>query len=252
MCMNDSMGFDQHITIFSPQGRLLQLEYTIKASQKFGSTCIALRGQNSICFVLKSKKKLFHAKNTRDLNYISLGNFKGSICSGLSGDIHMQLKNMIILSADFYRAFGKKISSENLAFQVSEKNQINTQQAFMRPLGIKTMICGIEFEMGPQLYKCDPSGQYFSKWLCAVGKKENLIEYYVEKFKNFKPGSWNYKQLIIIALLIFMRIEGRENTADDLNVIICKKNNYDFKKLNFSSIDTFLCLIKSLDIFSVN
>mmetsp|Transcript_44398 Transcript_44398/g.105858 ORF Transcript_44398/g.105858 Transcript_44398/m.105858 type:complete len:253 (+) Transcript_44398:2171-2929(+) len=251
MGINDSLGFDQHITIFSPQGRLLQIEYAIKSSQKFGSTCIALKGKDSICFVLKSKKKFLQEENPGNLKYISLGNFKGSICSGLNGDIEMQLKNMIILSTDFYGAFGKKISSENLAFQVSEKNQINTQQAFIRPLGIKTMICGIEFEMGPQLYKCDPSGQYFSKWLCAVGKKEDLIEYYVEKFKNFGPESWNGKQLIIIALLIFMRIEGRENNADDLNVIICKKNNYDFKKLNVSSIDTFLCLIKSLNNFSV-
>jgi hypothetical protein len=88
--------------------------------------------------------------------------------------------------------------------------------------------------------------QSFSKWLCAIGKNEESIEYYIEKFKNFKPEKWGSKQVILISLLIFIRIEGWVDNASELIILICKKNRYDFKKLKISTIDKFLCLLNRL------
>jgi 20S proteasome subunit alpha 1 len=246
MGFNSSFSFDHHITIFSPQGKLLQIEYAERASQKFGSFCIGMKGKDSVCFIVKKKKKNIVQEDILNFDYTSLGNFKGCICSGLTGDVNMQIKNLILISSEFYQTFGKKISSKALVDRICENTQLNTQEAFVRTLGIKTLLCGIDENTKPQLYKCDPSGQSFSKWLCAIGKNEESIEYYIEKFKNFKPEKWGSKQVILISLLIFIRIEGWVDNASELIILICKKNRYDFKKLKISTIDKFLCLLNRL------
>ena len=242
----NSLDFDRHITIFSKEGRLFQVEYAFKASSNFSPTCIGTKGIDTVCGIIDCR----HIELLNDRyclpDYFLINESIGCICSGYPSDVIMFHNNLIDEAFNYFKKFKQNISIEYLTRKISEKNQMRTQYAYTRPLGIKTILMGIDHELGPKLFKLDSSGYANSHLICAIGEKEKEVNNYIlKKSKFYVSAKFSYFMTIANTVLLLQKVLKYDIKATDLKVIVCKSKE-KIRILNENEIDKYLLYLENI------
>lgn len=180
-------SYDRYLTVFSPDGRLYQVEYAFKAINTAGLTSIAVRGKD--CAVVVGQKKvpdkLIDASSVTSI--FNLTPEIGCIMTGRIADARAQVQKARAEAADFKYKYGYAITPDLLAKRLANINQVYTQRAAMRPYGVSMILVGIDDERGPQIFKVDPAGYYVGFRATAAGVKQTEATNFLEK--QFKKSA---------------------------------------------------------------
>lgn len=180
-----SRSHDRHITIFSQEGKLYQIEYALKSVAQAGILGICLRGKDTVCMVCQKKvsDKLMDPSSVTSMYAITPK--IGCMALGSNPDAKSVVMEARQMAAKFKDQNGYDIPVHFLAQRVGKKAQIWTQHAGGRIMACTSHLCAIDDEKGAQLWKCDPSGHYFGWKACATGQKDqegnNALEKIIKK-----------------------------------------------------------------------
>lgn len=245
MSRGNSGGYDRHITIFSPEGRLYQIEYAFKAVKGGGVTSVGVRGATS-CAVVTQKKvedKLMCPESvTRIFN---LTDKVGCVMTGLIGDSRAQVQRVRQEAQDFKFKFGYDMPVHHLAQRIADIAQVYTQHASMRALGCVMILCGIDDEKGPQLFKVDPAGHFFGYKAAAAGGKEQEATNYLEK-KIKQNADMDEDTTIQTAIMCLSSVLGSDFKGVDIEVGVVKDGSC-FSNLTVEEIEGHLTAISERD-----
>ncbi|GAB1203390.1 hypothetical protein APSETT445_002025 [Aspergillus pseudonomiae] len=121
-------------------------------------------------------------------------------------------------AAEFRYKYGYEMPCDVLAKRLANINQVYTQRAYMRPLGVATTLISVDSENGPQVYKCDPAGYYVGYKATASGpKQQEAITYLEKKLKNkdYAEGSWEeVVELGITALSNVLSVDFKKHELE--------------------------------------
>lgn len=172
-------AYDRASTVFSPDGRLFQVEYA-KEAVKRGSTTIGLVCKDGVVLIANRfvPNKLINRESIRKIHIIDDHIIAAS--SGLAGDAR-RLVEMARLEAQKHRiTYSEPVSVLQLSKQLADSLQMYTQYGGVRPFGVAMLITGLDEDKG-SVYELEPSGAYTGYFAAGIGSGKETVEGILEK-----------------------------------------------------------------------
>jgi len=226
------MGYDRTIAVFSPDGRLFQVEYA-KEAVKRGTTALGLVFKEGIVFAtIKPVGKLVVSESVEKIYQID--DHVGAVASGLLADART-LVQMSRIRAQIHKiTYEEPIDIWSLGRLIGNRMQLLTQYGGLRPYGVSLILGGID-KTGVHLIESDPSGTLFEWKAFAIGRGGVLAN----KILNQRwKESMGEKEALALALDIIDKTE-KEKKEGIADLAIIKKGE-KFKKLTDDEIKSIL------------
>ncbi len=176
-------AYDRAITVFSPDGRLFQVEYAREAV-KTGSTSIGIVCADGIVLLAHKRvsSPLLIGGSTEKI--FSIDSHIAASSSGLVADARKLVDYARVEAQKHRLTFDEEIPIELLAKHVGDHIQFYTQYGGARPYGVSFLIAGVDG--GMRLFETDPSGALFEYKATAIGAGKKAVEELLEK--EYKDG----------------------------------------------------------------
>lgn len=161
------MGYDRASTVFSPDGRLLQVEYAKKAVQH-GALTLGVMYKEGILLVADRRitEKLLVTESVKKIAQIDSHII--TTFSGLTSDARVLVKKCRVFAQQHKLTYGEPVDTEGVVKYISDIEQQYTQYGGIRPFGISFLLAGND-KRGLELYETDPSGIYSRYLARAIG-----------------------------------------------------------------------------------
>lgn len=177
------MAYDRAITVFSPDGRLFQVEYARVAVTR-GNTTAGLKFKNGI--VLMADKKIgSRLVETSSIEKIfQIDEHVGCATSGLVADARVLVDYARLVSQINKVTYAERMGIDLLVKRICDFKQNYTQYGGVRPFGTALLVGGVD-DAGIHLYETDPSGALVSYKAGSIGAGRNTVmEMFEEKFQD--------------------------------------------------------------------
>ncbi|ESS04981.1 MAG: proteasome endopeptidase complex, archaeal, alpha subunit [uncultured archaeon A07HR67] len=175
---SQQQAYDRGITIFSPDGRLYQVEYAREAVKR-GTASVGIRAEDGVVLAAEKRARspLMEPASIEKLH--KADDHAGVASAGHVADAR-QLIDFARQEAQVNRLrYGEAVGIETLTKTITDHIQQYTQIGGARPFGVALIVGGIE-NGEPRLFETDPSGTPYEWQALSIGSDRNDLREYLE------------------------------------------------------------------------
>ena len=179
--MPSQQGYDRAITVFSPDGRLYQVEYAIETVRR-GALAVGIRTKDGVIIAVEEKSRKLQIINTPQ-KIFQIDYHIGAAAAGYIPDARSQIDTARTFSQSNKLVYDEAVEVETVAKHLADQCQQYTQYGGARPIGVSLIIGGVDSN-GSTLYLTDPSGAYILYNAVAIGGNSDVANEFLEKNYN--------------------------------------------------------------------
>ncbi|MDH5815839.1 MAG: archaeal proteasome endopeptidase complex subunit alpha [Candidatus Nezhaarchaeota archaeon] len=229
------LGYDRAITVFSPEGRLYQVEYALEAVKR-GWTTLGIRCKDGVVVAVE-KKRISPLVDPETMEKIwKVDDHVGIAYAGLASDGRVLIDRARIEAQIHRLIYDEPIDIEVLTRRISDLKQLYTQHAGVRPFGVSFIIAGVD-NVGPRLYMTEPSGAYAGYYAVVIGAGSQTATEILEKHYN---QNLNVKEGVMLALKCMEAVIEGGLSVERIEIAIAEVKTKRFDKLRAKEVEQLI------------
>lgn len=235
------MGYDRAITMFSPDGRLLQVEYAKKTVRQ-GSTAVGMVCSDGVLFVTDKRivDSLIVPESVEKIWQID--DHMGATASGILSDARVLIERAQLKAQQHRVTYDSPVDVITIVKDIANLKQICTQSGGLRPFGVSVLVAGIDGNT-PRLYETDPTGIFFEYKASVIGEGEVDVEEILQK--EYKPEI-TIEAGLKLCLSALKKVLGDNFSLERIDAAYIKKDEKKFKKFSKETIERNLGAVKKV------
>lgn len=230
------MGYDRAATMFSPDGRLLQVEYAEK-TVRLGSASIGITCTDGVTIVSDKRITDTLVVPEASMKIWEIDNHIIASAAGILSDARVLMERIQVVAQQHRITYDAPIDTESIIKEVANIKQAFTQYGGARPFGIEFMVAGVNANDESRLYVSDVTGNYLGYKATAIGENDERVKELLRQ--DYRDGL-NIEQGIKLALNIFKKVLGKNFNISRFEVVFIKKDEKKAKRVYGNSLTKYL------------
>ena len=225
--MMASRGYDMTPTMYSPDGRIYQVEYAIETVKR-GAIAIGLQAKDGVIVAVEEKSRDLQVEDITQ-KIFQVDDHIGIAAAGYIPDARVLVDSARFFSQSNKLTYDESVEIETVAKHLADQSHQFTQYSGVRPFGVALIIAGID-RKGTRIFVTDPSGTYVPYAAVAIGGNSDEVTDFLEK---------NYKKEMSMDDAMSMAISAINLKSDEKGVkhIRMARIKSDTKQFEKISID---------------
>lgn len=235
------MGYDRAITMFSPDGRLLQVEYAKKTVRQ-GSTAIGMVCSDGVLLVTDKRviDPLIVPESVEKIWQID--EHIGATASGILSDARVLIERAQVKAQQNRVTFDSPIDTLTIVKDICTLKQVCTQSGGLRPFGVSILVAGVD-DSKPILFETDPTGIFFEYKASVIGEGEVEVEDILHK--EYKPEI-TIENALKLCLKSLKKVLGEKFVVNRIDAVYIKADEKKFTRFTQERIEKVSSGIKDV------
>jgi proteasome alpha subunit len=229
------MGYDRAITVFSPDGRLYQVEYAREAVKR-GTTAVGIKAKDGVVLIVDKRvsSKLLEPSSIEKI--FKIDEHIGVASSGLVGDARALVDRARVECQINRVSYDEQIEVEALAKKLCDHMQTLTQYGGIRPYGTALLIAGVS-DGECRLFETDPSGTLLEYRATGIGiGRPAAMKVFEEEYSQ----EMEVKDVILLGLKALHSATEGKFDVDTVEIGVIGKEKAVFRKMTKEEVAGFV------------
>lgn len=221
-----SRNYDMTSTMYSPDGRIYQVEYAIETVKR-GTLAIGVTTNDGVIIAVEEKPRTLQTKNITQ-KIFQVDRHIGVAAAGYIPDARVEVDNARLFSQGTRMTYDEPVEVATVAKHLADHAHQFTQYGGVRPNGVSMIIGGID-QKGESIYVIDPSGAYMQYMAVAIGAGSDDVNDFLEKNYTADMSTEDGIRLAIGA--INLKLDQKDEIIH-IKMAKISKSSQEFEKLS--------------------